>query len=116
MDSAGSRAYHAAMSRLLILNLGTYAETHRFKAFARDRGYLDDDALDTTSPGALVQPGGVQRRSDFGAAAYSFYGLEPKVWKGTPLRIFLDSRARCLATCRMWFNGLPLVACRTAAS
>jgi hypothetical protein len=71
------------VGRLLTLNLGTYAETHRFKATAFDRGYLDADALDAAAPGELVQPGGAQRRSDFGAQVYSFYGLKPALWRGT---------------------------------
>lgn len=69
------------MARLLMLNFGTYAETHRFKALARDGGYIEDDALDAASPGGLVQSDGVQKRSDLGAELYSFYGLTAAMWK-----------------------------------
>ncbi|MGH6894584.1 MAG: hypothetical protein ACREEP_20245 [Dongiaceae bacterium] len=69
------------MASLLLLNFGTYAETHRFKALGRDRGFLDTDALDAASPGDLVQSDGVQKRNDLGAELYSFYGLSAKVWR-----------------------------------
>lgn len=68
------------MGRLLILNLGTFAETHRFKSAARDRGYLDEDAFDAASAGGLVTDGGVQKRRDFGSELYSFYEFSPDVW------------------------------------
>lgn len=87
------------MARLLLLNFGTFAETHRFKALANAGGYIEDDAFDAASPGDLVQAGGVQRRSDLGAALYSFYGLTGAMWKskldsGTAFKDAFDTWAR----------------------
>lgn len=69
------------MSRLLLVNFGTFRETHRFKQRMIADGFLTTDAMEDPVPGALVRQGGVQKRTSEGADVRSFYGLRPDVWR-----------------------------------
>jgi hypothetical protein len=72
------------VANLLLINFGTFAETHRFKALSAAGNFAEADALDSTKPGpgALVQENGVQQRPFVGGArVYSFYGLSKTVWQ-----------------------------------
>lgn len=69
------------MSRLLTLNMGTFAETARFKQRALADGYLASDAMYDDPPGALVRAKGMREVSS-DAKLYSFWGLQNATWQG----------------------------------
>jgi hypothetical protein len=72
------------MANLLLINFGTFIETHRFKAFAAKSEFTATDLLDSTTPGPgeLIQEKGVQHRPNVGGArVHSFYDLSSTVWK-----------------------------------
>lgn len=71
------------MSRLLVLNFGTFVETNRFKQRALADGFVGTDAMDDAPPGALVKTGGVRTVNRESTTTHSFYGLVPTVWRGS---------------------------------
>jgi hypothetical protein len=88
------------VSRLVLLNFGTFQETNRFKQRALADGFLGSDAMDDNAPpGAVTAAGGVQKRTAAGATVASFYGLSPDVWTGTA-----SSKRPYSAEFQTWMN------------
>jgi hypothetical protein len=71
------------MSRLLLVNFGTFQETNRFKKLAIDIGMLEKDATDDAPPGVLVRSNALRTVNALGVTTYSLYGLRPATWKLT---------------------------------